>query len=252
MSGAAHTGTADGRRGRLGGVLSGLAVAAGSVLFLGGFVWGAILYRPYAVPTASMAPTVAAGDRVLAERIDGSEVRRGDVVVFTDEVWGDLPMVKRVVGVGGDTVACCDRQGRLTVNGTALDEPYLASGHASPTGFEASVPRGSLFLLGDHRDGSLDSREHLTDGGQGSVPRSAVSARVDATAWPPSGLGMVARPAPFEALPGGVSQPGPLPWLGAAVAAGAVLILGGAGYGPIARRAERRRSEGRREPTGVG
>ncbi|MCW0121709.1 signal peptidase I, partial [Bacillus subtilis] len=90
-----------------------------------GFVWAAVVYQPYTVPTDSMSPTVKPGDRVLAERIDGADVRRGDVVVFTDEVWGATPMVKRVVGVGGDKVACCDREGRLTVNGTPVDEPYL-------------------------------------------------------------------------------------------------------------------------------
>lgn len=71
------------------------------------------MYKPYTVPTGSMTPTVNAGDRVLAQRIDGSEVRRGDVVVFTDPVWGDMPMVKRVVGIGGDRIACCGKGGRL-------------------------------------------------------------------------------------------------------------------------------------------
>ncbi|ORT56216.1 signal peptidase I [Streptomyces sp. CB03238] len=225
--------TGDGH-GRLGSVLSGLAVAVGCVLFLGGFAWGAVQYQPYTVPTDSMAPTVAAGDRVLAQRIDGSEVRRGDVVVFRDSAWGDLPMVKRVVGVGGDTVACCDIGGRLTVNGKAVEEPYLRSkGPASTTTFSAAVPEGQLFLLGDERAGSQDSRVHLQDPGQGSVPRSAVNARVDAVAWP---LGaMVERPRSFAALPGGVSRPGPVKLVAGSVVAGAVLILGGAAYGPVAR-----------------
>ncbi|MCZ9346523.1 S26 family signal peptidase, partial [Streptomyces sp. TRM76130] len=61
--------------------MSGVAVALGMVLFLGGFVWGAVVYRPYTVPTDSMAPTIGAGDRILAERVDGTDVRRGDVVV---------------------------------------------------------------------------------------------------------------------------------------------------------------------------
>lgn len=71
-----------------------------------------------------MTPTVDAGDKILAQRIDGSEVRRGDIVVFTDPLWGDVPMVKRVVAVGGDKVACCDKQGRLTVDGKPVDEPF--------------------------------------------------------------------------------------------------------------------------------
>lgn len=111
MSGTGRTG--DGH-GKLGSMLSGLAVAVGLVLFLGGFAWGALVYKPYIVPTESMTPTVNAGDRVLAERVDGSEVRRGDVVVFTDPAWdNNMPMVKRVVGIGGDKIACCEKSGRL-------------------------------------------------------------------------------------------------------------------------------------------
>ncbi|NJQ02295.1 signal peptidase I [Streptomyces zingiberis] len=243
-----------------GRAVSGIAVALGCVLFLGGFAWAALLYRPYAVPTDSMEPTVAAGDRVLAQRVDGGEVRRGDVVVFTDPAWGDLPMVKRVVGTGGDTVACCDRQGRLTVNGEPIEEPYLrgsGSGSvrgaadspappASPTEFTAAVPENGVFLLGDARGSSLDSREHLTDGGQGSVPVSAISSRVDAVVWPAGSAGRLARPAAFAALPGGVSAPGPLFPLALAVGGGAGLVLAGAAYGPLAGQLARRRAEAAR------
>ncbi|MFD7559270.1 signal peptidase I [Streptomyces sp. NPDC059835] len=233
-------------RGGLGNVLSGLAVAIGFVLFLGGFVWGAVEYRPYTVPTDSMMPTVKPGDRVLAQRIDGAEVRRGDVVIFTDSTWSDSPMVKRVVGIGGDTVKCCGAGGELTVNGTPLDEPYIDGtkpslglemppGQAAPTGtpFEVTVPEGNLFLMGDRRGASLDSRAHLQEAGQGTVPRSAVSARVDALAWP--SMSMLERPRTYESLPGGTSGHGPLLLQLAAVAAGAVLVVLGAAYGPAAR-----------------
>ncbi|WP_329378784.1 signal peptidase I [Streptomyces sp. NBC_01351] len=233
-------------RGGLGNVLSGLAVAIGFVLFLGGFVWGAVVYRPYTVPTDSMMPTVRPGDRVLAQRIDGSEVRRGDVVVFTDSMWSDAPMVKRVVGIGGDTVKCCGAGGELTVNGTVLDEPYadntkpatgleMPPGQTAPSGtpFEVTVPEGKLFLLGDRRAASLDSRAHLEEAGQGTVSRSAVSARVDALAWP--AMQMLERPKTYEALPGGTSRPGPLRLQVAAVVVGAVLVVLGAAYGPVAR-----------------
>ncbi|MFE6688378.1 signal peptidase I [Streptomyces sp. NPDC057743] len=241
MSGTTERST-DGRGRTTGSILSGLAVAVGCVLFLGGFVWGALIYRPYTVPTDSMSPTIAAGARVLAEKVDGSEIRRGDVVVFKDSTWSDVPMVKRVVGIGGDTVACCTKKGQLTVNGTPVEEPYLqGSGPASPVGFRATVPTDQLFLLGDHRNDSLDSRVHLTDGDHGSVPRSAVAARVDARAWPLGSVGMLQRPEGFAALPGGTSQPGPLSPIVLAVVAGAVLILGGAAYGPIVRRKGRGR-----------
>ncbi|MGW8796642.1 signal peptidase I [Streptomyces sp. NPDC055775] len=249
MSGTGRTG--DGH-GRLGSMLSGLAVAVGLVLFLGGFAWGAVVYKPYIVPTESMTPTVNAGDRVLAERVDGSEVRRGDVVVFTDPAWdNNMPMVKRVVGIGGDKIACCEKSGRLTVNGKPIDEPYLQTeGLASVKNFTANVPKGQLFLLGDERSGSLDSRVHLDDPGQGSVPRSDVQARVDAIAWPMDG--MIGRPQAFAALPGGVSAPGPLKLQLGAVVVGVVLIFGGTAYGPIAARSARRRNgQDRRVPAGA-
>ncbi|GAA4656240.1 hypothetical protein GCM10023347_01670 [Streptomyces chumphonensis] len=238
------TATTNGRtaaRRRTGATLANVAVAVGAVLFVGAFAWAALLYRPYAVPTDSMAPTIRAGERVLAERVDGDDVRRGDVVVFEDPLWGDLPMVKRVVGVGGDTVACCDAEGRLTVNGETVTERYLGpSGDASGSDFRATVPEGRIFLLGDHRSHSVDSRSQLAGEADGAVPRGAVVARVDATVWPLADAGSLPRPDGFAALPGGVSEPGPLPVLLWAAGAGALLVLGGAAGAPIARRAGRR------------
>lgn len=220
--------------GRLGRSLSGGAVAVGMVLLLGGFVLAAISYQPFAVPSNSMDPTVRSGDRLLAQRVDGADVRRGDIVVFNDAVWGDVPMLKRVVGVGGDTVACCDGKGRLTVNGEPVDEPYLGGRKASPTGFDAKVPGDRLFLLGDNRNTSMDSRTHLSDQ-QGTVPRSAVTARVDGTAWPMGRVGLTDHDGAFAGV-GEVSSPGPLKWLVAATAGGALLILAGAAAGPVAAR----------------
>ncbi|WP_426366424.1 signal peptidase I [Streptomyces sp. E-08] len=246
MSGTIRT---KGGHGRLGSVLSGLAVAVGCVLFLGGFVWGAVLYQPYTVPTDSMTPTLDVGSKIFAQRIDGDEVRRGDVVVFEDPLWGSSPMVKRVAAVGGDTVACCDRDGRLTVNGRPVDEPYLRPGPggrtvASGQDFSVTVPEGNLFLLGDDRHTSLDSRTHMEEAGQGSVPRSTVVGRVDAVVWPAKGL--LTPPEGFAGLPGGISQPGPFKALLTAVAAGTALILLGAAYGPVARLLTGRRSAGPR------
>lgn len=272
-SGTQHIRGGKDGRGGLGSMLSGLAVAIGFVLFLGGFIWGAVVYQPYTVPTDSMTPTVNPGDRVLAQRIDGGEVRRGDVVIFTDAMWSGSPMVKRVVGIGGDTVKCCGQGGRLTVNGKELDEPYIehpkaggaggsetsgasgtatsgtsgtSFGVASDTPFEVTVPEGNLFLLGDRRWASLDSRAHLQEAGQGTVARSAVSARVDALAWP--SMAMVKRPQTYVALPGGISRPGPLRLQVAAIVAGAALVVLGAAYGPLVRVLGRGR---RREQAGV-
>jgi signal peptidase I len=151
-------------------------------------------------------------------------------------------MVKRVVGVGGDVVTCCDKQGRLSVNGKPVDETYLVGGGpASLEKFTSTVPRNELFLLGDNRDVSQDSRVHLDDAEQGAVPASDVKARVAATAWPAGRVGMLGRTSAFDGLPGAVrSSAGPLEWLFFAVIAGAVLILGGAAYGPLARLVKRR------------
>ncbi|MDT3399884.1 signal peptidase I [Streptomyces sp. B1866] len=243
-AGARAADARDGGRGRL---VSGLVVALGCLLFLGGAGWGAIAYKPYSVPSDSMAPTLRQGARLLAQRIDGDEVRRGDVVIFRDPLWGqNLSMAKRVVAVGGDTVACCDRRGRLTVDGRPVEEPYLhARGPASVTRFSATVPADRLFVMGDHRADSVDSRAHLGDGADGSIPRDAVRARVDAVVWPLSDLGTVGRPDGFADLPGGVSQPGPLRVILALTTVGAALVLGGALYGPVARAAARRRARGR-------
>jgi signal peptidase I len=247
MSGT--TSRTDEGRGRLGSKLSGLAVALGCVLFLGGFLWGAIAYAPYTVPTDSMSPTITSGDRILAERIDGAEIKRGDVVVFRQETWGNTPMVKRVVAVGGDTVACCT-DGKLTVNGKKIDEAYLPEGEvAELTGIpEITVPKGRLFLLGDERSGSLDSTAHLTEAGNGTVPRTNVDARVDAVVWPMDG--MLARPTGFEKL-GALSSPGPLRLITAALVVGMVLVMGGAAYGPVAQRIGGRGRTAQSETAGV-
>ncbi|EST33794.1 signal peptidase I [Streptomyces roseochromogenus] len=245
------TGTAQPGGSRLGQRLSGVAVALGLVLFLGGFAWAAVSYRPYTVPTSSMTPTIDAGDRVLAQKVDGGEIRRGDVVVFTDTSWvSNSKVVKRVVAVGGDTVSCCTN-GKLTVNGKQIDEPYLPKGSLAenqnfPT---VTVPEGRLFLLGDERQGSLDSTAHLTDAAKGTVSSDAVTARVDAVIWP--WKGSLKRPTGFEAL-GTLSQPGPLGTIELLIGAGAVLVLAGGAYGPIAGRLGRSRAhKARPEAAGV-
>ncbi|MDQ0764202.1 signal peptidase I [Streptomyces canus] len=244
-SGGTSTGPVGGRTGQR---LSGLAVALGLVLFLGGFAWGAVLYLPYTVPTGSMTPTIDAGDRVLAQRVDGDEIRRGDVVVFTDKSWvTGASVVKRVVAVGGDTVACCT-DGKLTVNGKKIDETYLKGSVVEDKSIpNVKVPQGRLFLLGDERQGSLDSSAHLTDAAQGTVARSAVTARVDAVVWPMKG--MLERPTGFEPL-GALSSPGPLRTIFILIIVGAVLVLGGGAYGPVAKLFGGR-SRVRTEPAGA-
>lgn len=236
--------------GRLGSTLSGLAVALGCVLFLGGFGWGAIVYKPYTVPTDSMSPTIVAGDRVLAQRVEGADIKRGDVVVFKQRTWGDMPMVKRVVAVGGDTVACCTG-GKLTVDGKQIRESYLARGQVAESTKipPIRVPAGRVFLLGDERNGSLDSTAHLTEAFNGTVASSAVDARVDAVVWPMKG--MLNRPTGFETL-GPISSPGPLRLILGAIVGGGALVMAGAAYGPIAGRAGRKPGSAvRTEPAGA-
>ncbi|MFG3050811.1 signal peptidase I [Kitasatospora sp. NPDC048239] len=215
-------------------VLQGVAIGLGLVLMVGGFALLAVDYRPYRIPTASMAPTLRVGDTVVARRIDGGAVGRGDVVVFRDQAWGGELMVKRVVAVGGDTVATTDDDRRLTVNGKPVDEPYLAAQGATGSPFSVEVPAGRLFLLGDNRLGSLDSRTHLEIDG-GTIPAGEVQARVEATLMPFGRGGLLARTQAFDALDGPkAGEPGPLEPTFYATVVGAALIVVTSAVGGVA------------------
>ena len=112
---------------------------------------------------------------------------------------GDI-LIKRVIGLPGDHVACCDAQGRVTVNGVPLTEQsYLYPGDApSEIRFNIVVPPGRLWVMGDHRLISDDSRDHLGDPGGGTVPESAVVGRAFVIIWPPSRWRFLPIPATFE------------------------------------------------------
>ncbi|MDH6144708.1 signal peptidase I [Kitasatospora sp. GP30] len=213
-------------RRRLGAVLQGVALALGLVLMIGGTALIGVSYHFFKVPTGSMRPGIDPGDTLAGRPVSGSSVGRGDVVVFQDTAWEQDTLVKRVVGVGGDTVVCCDAQQRITVNGTPIDEPYLApAGLAPPIPFNVTVPAGRLFVLGDNRTGSQDSRVHLGLA-SGTVPDSAVQARVEATVWPPSRIGMHAPTTAFATLGRPTAgRPGSLETEFWAAVAGAALIL---------------------------
>lgn len=168
----------------------GLGIAAvvvglvGLLVGLGGVAYARYAFGGSVVSGESMAPTFGRGDRVVFERIDGSEVRRGDVVVFSapDRYGFDALVIERIVGVGGDRVACCTgeaQDARVTLNGEPLREPYLKGADAGGgfPAYDVRVPEGRLFLLGDHRANARDSRAFLDDRG-GTLPTSAIRGRV--------------------------------------------------------------------------
>jgi signal peptidase I len=236
------------RRWSPGTILQGLGITVGLVAMIGGFVLLAVQYRPYSVPTTSMAPTIAAGDTVLAHPVKPADIGRGDVVIFNDPLWEGSDIVKRVVAVGGDTVACCDSSGRITVNGHPVTEPYAASagltGPTSQMNFSAVVPKGRLFLLGDNRAVSQDSRFHLSIA-DGTVAASQVVARVEGIAWPLGDARTIPRTSAFDALPGAdATAHGPLVAEVWAVLGGAALVLVTAAlgtFGGLVRRLRGRR-----------
>jgi signal peptidase I len=179
------------------------------------------------VPSGSMRPLFVDDDRILVQKISywNGPVNRGDVVVFDDpdDRWlgvegaprlspvqkalsevGLYPtgghLVKRVIGVGGDRVMCCDKAGRVTVNGVPLSEKSYILRGASPSErpFDVRVPKGRLWVMGDNRANSEDSRYHqdLPDGG--TVPEKDVVGKVWAIVWPFGRAHRLSEPGTFE------------------------------------------------------
>lgn len=211
------------RRGAALGFVRETVIVVGTALVLSLLI-KTFLVQAFYIPSPSMEPTLVAGDRILVSQLTPGliDLQRGDVVVFKDPgEWldpvptaergpvteavvdaltfvGVLPqdsgehLVKRVVGLPGDTVACCDAEGRLTVNGDPLEEPYVYQGNApSDMTFQVEVPEGRLWVMGDHREASQDSRWHQDLVDQGTVPEENVVGRAVVVIWPLSRAGVL-------------------------------------------------------------
>jgi signal peptidase I len=154
-----------------------------------------LFVQQFLITSNSMENLLQVGDRVVVNHTAYwfSPVSRGDVVVFNGRdsySREDRDYVKRVIGLPGDRVMCCDSHGRLIINGQPFDEvDYLFPGDSpSEIEFDIQVPDGKYWLMGDHRSLSSDSRSHLGDPGGGFVSESAVKGQVIAVIWPPSRL----------------------------------------------------------------
>ncbi|QFZ74017.1 signal peptidase I [Streptomyces fagopyri] len=208
------------------------------------------LVQAFSIPSDSMQNTLQQGDRVLVDKLTpwfGSEPSRGEVVVFHDpDNWlageptpnpnavqqvlskiGLMPsadekdLIKRVIGVAGDTIEC-ENSGPLTVNGKALNETYVYAGNTPCSvddqggQFKVTVPAGKIWVMGDHRQNSLDSRYHQQDKYQGFVPVGNVVGRAIVIAWPPTRWNTLPIPDTFDqnlsaAAPGALGLAGAAP-----------------------------------------
>lgn len=169
------------------------------------------------IPSGSMENTLQVGDRIAVNKFGAlfSEIKRGEVVVFSDpDKWlgeapisesssisnklksglitvGVLPdpakqyLIKRVIGVGGDNVTCCDSSGKIQVNGVSITEPYIYPGDKpSEVKFNVDIPKGFIWVMGDHRGASADSRFHPESANNGMIPLSKVVGRATFIVWP--------------------------------------------------------------------
>jgi signal peptidase I len=206
-----------------------IIVAAALVLTV---VIKVFLFQVFSIPSESMENTLLPGDRILVNRLvyHIRGIDRGDIVVFSGNgSWGPPPpplpgnpvertwedftnliglsapgtdYVKRVIGLPGDHVKCCDAEGRITVNGVALNESsYLYPGdqpNSGDTPYSIVVPPGRLFVLGDHRSDSCNSRCHMFAGYEGTIPENEVVGRAFVIIWPPSRIGDLPIPGTFQ------------------------------------------------------
>lgn len=213
------------RRGGILGFLRDLIIIL-IVAFVVSFLLKTFLVRSFYIPSQSMEQTLQVNDRILVNQLvpDMVGVQRGDIVVFKDPGgWlhpssalppkgfekvlqavglaadtSDEYVVKRVIGVGGDRVSCCDAEGRVMVNGVSLDEPYAVipegETRASAIDFDVEVPEGSVWVMGDNRYQSKDSRYNQDQPGKGFVPEEEIVGRAFLLNWPLSHFGWLGTP----------------------------------------------------------
>ena len=190
-----------------------------------------LFVQAFYIPSPSMEPEFVKNDRILVQKVSywgSASPSRGDIVVFEDpggwldegesaapratvtrvlEKVGLYPtgghLVKRVMATGGDRIVCCDAEERITVNGKALDESsYLPKGtEPSMIKFDKTVPKGHLWMMGDNRGFSYDSRGHMGGPGGGFVDEDLVVGKVFALIWPWGRAEFVERPSTFEDIP---------------------------------------------------
>jgi len=204
------------------------------VAFLLALLIKALLVQAFWIPSESMERTLLVNDRVLVNKVvyHFRDVHRGEVVVFNGKGTGfdhaesivpkptnvvgrfvrdaqnllglgapsETDFIKRVIGVGGDTVACCDAQGRVTVNGHPLDESYVFENDYQRFG-PVKVPKGYLWVMGDHRGASSDARQN------GPIPQSKVVGRAFVRVWPLSRFGFLGVPGTFSDVPAASAAP---------------------------------------------
>lgn len=197
------------------------------IAFLVSFLLKSFLVRSFYIPSQSMQHTLEVNDRILVNQLvpEVVDVQRGDIVVFEDPGGWLYPkamqsepspleqflqtvglaadtsheyVVKRVIGVGGDRVTCCGASGRVEVNGVPIDEPYIVlpegKSRASEIDFDVTVPEGSVWVLGDNRYASKDSRYNQEQPGKGFVPESQIVGRAFLLNWPMDRLSWLNRP----------------------------------------------------------
>ena len=177
----------------------------------------AFVLQTFYIPSPSMEHTLNVLDRVLVNKLvyDFRDPRRGEIVVFkAPDDWQSgtegEDFIKRIIGVAGDHVVCCDSKNRLVVNGHALDEPFIyrdADGSPDPAAdepFDITVPKDRLWVMGDHRSASGDSLEHYEetkDIQEATITEKSVVGRAFTVFWPLSRAKWLSVPSGFDKIP---------------------------------------------------